>query len=78
MLLIPLSRPDYKEYNGSIKINSNLSKAMNLMLSANIGRNYDVALNAADNQFNNPVWGINGVQFWNPTDYMRRLIILPK
>jgi outer membrane receptor protein involved in Fe transport len=71
MLLIPLSRPDYKEYNGSIKINSNISKAMNLMLTANIGRSYNVALNAADNQFNNPAWGINGVQFWNPTDYMR-------
>lgn len=71
MLLIPLSRDDYKEYNGSIKFNSTLSEATSLMVTTTMGRSYNVAMNADDRQFNNPAWGINGIQFWNPTDYMR-------
>ncbi len=71
MLLIPLSRDDYKEYNGSLKLNSNISDEMSLMITGTMGRSYNVAMNADDRQFNNPAWGINGVQFWNPTDYMR-------
>ncbi|HVO72435.1 MAG TPA: carboxypeptidase-like regulatory domain-containing protein, partial [Ignavibacteriaceae bacterium] len=71
MLLIPLSRDDYREDNFSLKLNSNLTRSMTLMLSTTTGISRNVALNATDNQFNNPAWGINGVQFWNPTDYMR-------
>jgi len=71
MLLIPLSRPDYLEYNWSLKLNSDLSQSSKLMVNATTGKSYNVALNRDDNQFNNPQWGINGVQFWNPTDYMR-------
>jgi len=71
MLLIPLSRDDYREDNWSVKLNSNLSKTMSLMLSTSTGISRNVALNSNDNQFNNPAWGINGVQFWNPTDFMR-------
>lgn len=71
MLLIPLSRDDYREYSGSIKINSDISEGSKLTLSSHFGKTFNVAMNASDAQFNNPVWGINAVQFWNPTDFMR-------
>lgn len=71
MLLIPLSRPDYKDYNWSLKLNSDLSDYMKLQISASTGKTYNVAINENDAQFNNSSWGINAVQFWNPTDYMR-------
>lgn len=71
MLLIPLSRPDYKEYTWSIKMNSDISKNMYLMLNASTGKSYNVALNADDRQFNNNTFGIDGQTFWNATDFQR-------
>jgi len=71
MLLIPLSRDDYREDNWSVKLNSDLTESMKLMITGSTGVSRNVAINADDAQFNNPAWGINGVQFWNPTDYMR-------
>jgi outer membrane receptor protein involved in Fe transport len=71
MLLIPLSRDDYQEYNISAKVNSDITGDMKLMLSGSSGKSYNVAMNADDSQFNNNQFGVNGVQFWNPTDYLR-------
>ena len=71
MLLIPLSRDDYQEYNISAKVNSDIKDDMKLMLSGSFGKSYNVAMNADDAQFNNNQFGVNGVQFWNPTDYLR-------
>jgi len=71
MLLIPLSRDDYRNDNFSLKLNSNISQNMSLMLTGSMGTSYNVAINADDVQFNNPAWGINGVANWYPTDYMR-------
>ncbi|MEG8946314.1 TonB-dependent receptor [Rosettibacter firmus] len=70
-LLIPLSRPDYLEYNYSLKLNSDISNKLKLVISANTGKSFNVAMNRDDSQFNNPAWGINGVQFWSPTAFMR-------
>ncbi|MCX7984205.1 MAG: TonB-dependent receptor [Bacteroidetes bacterium] len=71
MLLIPLSRDDYREEAWSFKLNSDVASGVTLMMNVGAGRTYNVAINADDRQFNNPAWGINGVQFWDPTDYMR-------
>ena len=71
MLLIPLSRDDYEDYAGSIKINSNISRDLKLQITGTMGRNYNVVVNETDRQFDNPDWGINGVAYWSPTDYMR-------
>lgn len=71
MLLIPLSRDDYMDYNGSIKFNSDIADGIKLMVTATTGKTYTVAMNKDDSQFNNPSWGINGIQFWSPTAYMR-------
>jgi outer membrane receptor protein involved in Fe transport len=71
MLLIPLSRDDYKDYNWSLKLNSDISGKTNLMVTATTGKSYNIAMNADDRQFNSPTWGTNGVQFWSPTAYMR-------
>ena len=70
MLLVPLSRDDYQEYNVSAKLNSDITGDMKLMLSGSLGKSYNVAMNADDAQFNNNQFGVNGVQFWNPTDYL--------
>ncbi|NLT51481.1 MAG: TonB-dependent receptor [Ignavibacteria bacterium] len=71
MLLIPLTRDDYQDYYGSIKLTSDVSKDVKLVVNGSYGKNYNVALNADDNQFNSRTWGISGTQFWNPTDFMR-------
>jgi outer membrane receptor protein involved in Fe transport len=71
MLLIPLSRDDYKDYSGSLKINSDISRDLKLQITGTMGKNYNVAVNETDRQFDDPGWGINGVQFWSPTNYMR-------
>jgi outer membrane receptor protein involved in Fe transport len=71
MLLIPLSRPDYKDYVFSLKVNSDISSKMKLMITSTVGRSYDVPINQNDQQFWNPSFGINGTNVWNPTDFMR-------
>jgi hypothetical protein len=71
MLLVPLSRDDYQEYNVSAKLNSDITSDMKLILSGSLGKSNNVAMNADDSQFNNNQFGVNGVQFWNPTDYLR-------
>jgi outer membrane receptor protein involved in Fe transport len=71
MLLIPLSRDDYKDYNLSFKLNSDVRKNMKLQLSATAGKMFTVPINENDKAYWNPTFGITGVQFWNPTDYMR-------
>ena len=71
MFLIPLSRDDYKEYNWSLKVNSDISNNLKLMLTGATGKFYTSALNPDDNQFNNTTFGINGGLAWSPTDYFR-------
>ncbi|MFH1196217.1 MAG: carboxypeptidase-like regulatory domain-containing protein [bacterium] len=73
MLLIPLSRPDYKEYTFSFKINSDVNESSKLQLIANMGKTFNVAMNRDDVQFASPTWGINGLgqQYWSPTNYIR-------
>lgn len=73
MLLIPLSRPDYKEFNWSLKVNSDINQSTKLMLTSSYGKNYYVAMNHIDNAYNNTGWYGNssnaGPRFWNATDY---------
>ncbi len=47
MLLVPLSRPDYKDYYWSLKLNSNLTPAMKLTFSSMLGKGFYVAQNEA-------------------------------
>jgi len=74
MLLIPLSRPDYKDYNWSIKLNSDINNKTKLLLNASVGKSYNVAINATDNGYYNQSWLTQApgtYPFWNPTDYLR-------
>jgi outer membrane receptor protein involved in Fe transport len=71
MLLIPLSRDDYREYVGSLKFNADISNKTKMMLSTTMGKSYDVPINENDKQYWNTSFGINGVTYWNPTDFMR-------
>ncbi|MDZ7264462.1 MAG: TonB-dependent receptor [candidate division KSB1 bacterium] len=47
MLLVPLSRPDYKDYYWSLKLNSNITPAMKLTVASILGKGYYVAQNEA-------------------------------
>jgi outer membrane receptor protein involved in Fe transport len=71
MLLIPLSRDDYKDYVFSLKINSDINSKMKLMITSTMGKSYNVPINQNDQQFWNFTFGINGTNVWDPTDFMR-------
>jgi len=71
MLMIPLSRDDYKDYDWSLNITSDIDKATKLKLSMMTGKSYNVAINATDYNFYGTDWGLSAAQFWNPTDYVR-------
>ncbi len=71
MFLIPLTRDDYKNYDWSMKINSDISKDAKLMLTASTGALYTTGMNTEENYLNNPTtFGIaNGSTPYNPTGY---------
>ena len=74
MLLIPLSYPDYKDYNWSLKLTSDINKKSKLTLSVSTGKSYNVAINATDNGYYNMSYLAQApgtYPFWNPTDYVR-------
>jgi outer membrane receptor protein involved in Fe transport len=71
MLLIPLSRDDYVDYDWTLQLTSDITPAIKLQLSGLMGKSYNVAINADDRQFHNASWGLNGTTIWLPTDYMR-------
>lgn len=47
MLLLPLSRPDYKDYFWSLKLNSNITPSIKLTISSMLGKSFNVAQNEA-------------------------------
>jgi outer membrane receptor protein involved in Fe transport len=75
MLLIPLSRPDYKDYNGSIKLNSDINNKTKLMLNASVGKSYNVVINGNDiSGYYNQIWNHQqpgSYPYWSPTDFVR-------
>ncbi|MBN1780071.1 TonB-dependent receptor [bacterium] len=55
MLLVPLTRPDYVDYDWTLKVTSDISRSMKLTLSSIIGKQFRMAKNwDVDN--NNPDW----------------------
>ncbi|MBN2009786.1 TonB-dependent receptor [candidate division KSB1 bacterium] len=78
MLLIPLSRDDYLDWNWSMHVTSNINESMKLKVTSLVGKNYNVAINATDNGFYGTQWGRNGVPSWSPTDYMRTPYMIAK
>ena len=74
MLLIPLSRPDYEDYDWSVKINSDLSSKTKLTLNGSTGKSYNVAINATDNGYYNQSYLTQApgtYPFWNPSDFLQ-------
>ena len=70
MLLIPLTRDDYKDYNWSLKLNSDINKDMKLMLTGSAGKFYTSAMNDPEENFNTPTaFGIASPLVNYPTDY---------
>lgn len=71
MLLIPLIRDDYVDYNWSMQLTSDITNAIKLKLSGYTAKSYNVAINATDNQFFSSEFGRVGTTYWSPTYYMR-------
>lgn len=71
MLLYPLSREDYLDDHLSLQLTSDISNSMKLRVSGMWGKNYNVAINATDNQYYGTGFGITGAPYWNATDYIR-------
>jgi hypothetical protein len=45
VLLFPLSRPDYKDWDWTLKLNSDISSSMSLRFSALVGKQYTIRHN---------------------------------
>lgn len=78
MLVIPLSRDDYLDYDWSLNLTSDINKAMKLKVSAMTGKSYNVAINATDFNYFGSEWGLSRAQFWSPTYYMRTPLEIAK
>ncbi len=48
VLMVPLSRPDYKEHFGSLRLTTDLGSGMKLDLSATLSKRYTVAANGTE------------------------------
>jgi outer membrane receptor protein involved in Fe transport len=71
MFLVPLSRDDFKEYNWSMKLNSDITDNIKLMLTGSTGKFYTSALNIDDNNSANATFGQFTSVGWSPTSYFR-------
>ena len=54
MLIFPLSRPDYRDYNWTLQMNSDITSTMKLRVSTDIGKQYTMRHN----------WDATGVYFY--------------
>ena len=71
MLLVPLARDDYLDYDFQLKVNSDISSAMKLTFSGLLGKNFNIAINDDDDRFFGSEFGPSSVPYWTPTEYMR-------
>jgi hypothetical protein len=78
MLLVPLARDDYLDYDGQLKLNSNITPAMKLSISGLMGKSYNIAINDDDDRFYGPEFGYSTVPYWYPTQYMRTPLQIAK
>jgi outer membrane receptor protein involved in Fe transport len=76
MFLIPLTRDDYKEYNWSLKLNSDLNKDMKLMLTSSTGKFYTTGMNYEENLSTPGIFGIAYAATYNPTTYFNSPITI--
>lgn len=78
MLLIPLSRDDYFDYDWTMHLNSNINESMKLKIMGITGRSYNVAANANDYFLYGNSWGLSGRDYWDPTDFVRTPLMTAK
>ena len=71
MLLVPLSRDDYRDYNLSLQLTSDISKSMKLKMSGLMGKSYGVAINVTDFRYFGTGFGESSRNYWSPTYFMR-------
>jgi outer membrane receptor protein involved in Fe transport len=71
MLLVPLSRDDYLDYNWSLQLASELSESIKLRITGMTGKNYNVVINDDDQRYYGTEFGPSGVIGWYPTQFVR-------
>ena len=70
LLLIPLTRNDFKSYDWTLKLTSDITPSMKLSVSSILGRNHNIAVNGTEQA---QIRGTSGQGFGlrNSTDYIR-------
>ncbi len=71
MLLVPLTRDDYLDYDFMVKLTSEISPSIKLDFTSFSGKSYNVAINESDHNHNDDIFGIGAKDFWDVTDFMR-------
>ncbi|MFC1569276.1 TonB-dependent receptor domain-containing protein [bacterium] len=71
MLLYPLSRDDYLDYDGSLQLVSDLTESMKLRVTGMMGKSYNVVINDDDQRYYGTEFGPSGVVGWYPTQFIR-------
>jgi len=71
ILMIPLTRDDYVDYNASLKLTSDLTTAMKLNLSTFYGKSYNIAVNGLEQAVLGGTNGQAGFGLLNSTTYIR-------
>ncbi|MBN1782305.1 TonB-dependent receptor [bacterium] len=80
MLLIPLSRDDYLDYDGSLQLVSDLSESMKLRVTGLTGKSYNVVINDDDQRYYGTEFGPSEaeVPYWYPTQFIRTPVQIAK
>ena len=78
MLLVPLSRDDYLDYNWSTQLTSDISETMKLRMTGLAGKNYNVVINDDDQRYYGTEFGPSGVSDWYPTQFIRTPVQIAK
>ena len=71
MLLVPLCRDDYLDYDGSLQLVSDLTESMKLRMTGMKGKSYNVVINDDDQRYYGTEFGPSGVIGWYPTQFVR-------
>jgi len=81
MLLIPLTRDDYVDWDWSGQLTSDISSSTKLSFNAFIGKMYTIAINEGDEIFITNEFGPNDSRqynYWHPTIFLRSPLEIAK
>jgi outer membrane receptor protein involved in Fe transport len=78
MLLVPLARDDYLDYDWTLNMTSDINQSMKLKVSGLYGKSYNIAINDGDERYYGTEFGPSSTQYWSPTQYIRTPLQIAK